>query len=136
MGRGDDFSLPPLSGTSGGTRRLTGVTEDMFADQEIRIVANRSLDMDGVSIYMVTPTHKANLNSLVFEPRKEGEALDPIMLCESSAQELMDSLYRVGLRPTGIKHTSETLSATNKHLDDMRAIVAGTMKALNIEIRI
>ena len=44
------------------------------------------------------------------------------------AQVLMDSLWDAGLRPTQGHGTAGQLSATQAHLDDMRAITADKLK--------
>lgn len=44
------------------------------------------------------------------------------------AQQLMDELYRIGYRPTDGKATPGQLVATERHLNDMRALVASGNK--------
>jgi len=49
----------------------------------------------------------------------------------SEAQELMDDLWRCGIRPTEGKGSAGQLSAVNEHLSDMRKIVA---KKIGVEL--
>lgn len=44
------------------------------------------------------------------------------------AQQMMDELYRIGYRPTDGKETAGQLVATERHLNDMRALVAAGNK--------
>lgn len=43
-------------------------------------------------------------------------------LSYDSAQELMDMLYAIGIRPRQAKDHASTVAALNKHLEDMRAL--------------
>lgn len=57
--------------------------------------------------------------------------LEPtLQLGEGAAQQLMDDLWQAGLRPTEGTGSAGALAATQKHLDDMRAI---TFNKLNID---
>lgn len=44
-------------------------------------------------------------------------------LLENEAQELMDSLWTAGVRPTEGRGSAGQLGATERHLDDMRRLV-------------
>lgn len=46
----------------------------------------------------------------------------------TSAQQLMDELWHVGLRPTEGTGSAGSLAATQRHLSDMRAIVGKQLK--------
>lgn len=49
--------------------------------------------------------------------------MDPTLKIEFSvAQELMDSLFSIGIRPTYARDFSEVVSAKDLHIDDLRAI--------------
>lgn len=49
-------------------------------------------------------------------------------LQKEEAQELMDSLWQCGLRPSEGSGSAGALAATQKHLEDMRALVFETAK--------
>lgn len=54
----------------------------------------------------------------------EGKLLEPTMhLRNDQAQEFMDELWRVGLRPTEGTGSAGSLAATERHLADMRSLV-------------
>lgn len=60
---------------------------------------------------------------IVFEEIDEGTFFGPsCRLCLDEAQELMDSLWNCGLRPTQSRSSIGQTEAIVKHLDDMRAI--------------
>ncbi len=44
-------------------------------------------------------------------------------LTDEAAQQLMDELWRCGLRPTEGSGSAGSLAATERHLEDMRALV-------------
>ncbi len=53
--------------------------------------------------------------------------LDPtVLMSRDSAQQLMDELWNVGLRPTEGAGSAGSLAATERHLNDMRALVFKT----------
>jgi hypothetical protein len=54
-----------------------------------------------------------------------------VILTPTSAQQLMDELWHVGLRPSEGTGSAGSLAATQRHLHDMRALVA---KALSTEL--
>ncbi|KAA0888709.1 hypothetical protein [Oryzomonas rubra] len=54
---------------------------------------------------------------------EEGEPCEPTLsLDPGAAQELMDELYRVGIRPTEAVDSTGELNATKYHLEDMRKL--------------
>jgi len=57
----------------------------------------------------------------------QGQELAPTFsLQPSAAQELMDELWRCGLRPTAGHGSAGAIAATERHLEDMRALVFKT----------
>lgn len=61
---------------------------------------------------------------VVFTQIKEGDWAPPALeISPESAQDLMDELWRVGLRPTQGKQSEGQVDAILAHLQDMRAIV-------------
>ena len=56
------------------------------------------------------------------------EVTEPTMsLTNDQAQGLMDELWRCGLRPTEGSGSAGSLAATERHLNDMRAIALGLL---------
>ena len=61
--------------------------------------------------------------------RREDEglpALPAFTLSREASQQLMDELWQVGLRPSEGSGSAGALAATQRHLDDMRALVFKT----------
>lgn len=60
----------------------------------------------------------------VLTPEEDGCITEPLMnISGESAQQLMDELWRAGLRPTEGTGSAGSLAATERHLADMRALV-------------
>jgi hypothetical protein len=60
---------------------------------------------------------------LVFEVKELGYEVDPtVRLTNETAQELMDELWRAGLRPSEGSGSAGSLRATERHLEDMRKL--------------
>ena len=63
-------------------------------------------------------------------PLPVGESTPPTFEIESAAaQQLMDQLWQCGFRPTEGTGSAGSLAATQKHLEDMRAIAFAGLKA-------
>lgn len=62
-------------------------------------------------------------------PDNYGEHQDaPLTISADNAQNLMDELWRAGLRPTEGTGSAGSLAATERHLADMKAIAFHTLK--------
>lgn len=60
-------------------------------------------------------------------PEMETQVIDPTFSMNMEAgQQLMDELWRCGLRPTDGTGSAGSLAATERHLADMRALVFKT----------
>lgn len=67
-----------------------------------------------------------------FRPREDGEFVAPTMVINfDAAQVLMDDLWAAGIRPTEGAGSAGSLLATERHLNDMRAIVG---RKLGVEL--
>jgi len=59
----------------------------------------------------------------------DGERVDPCLaLRPEAAQELMDELWRTGLRPSQEEGSTGQAAATQRHLDDMRTLAFHALK--------
>lgn len=66
-----------------------------------------------------------NITFHKFDEHDQGVALEPTFkVSPEAAQTLMDELWRCGLRPSDGTGSAGQLGATEKHLSDMRALVA------------
>lgn len=57
-----------------------------------------------------------------------------ISISSQDAQDLMDDLWRCGLRPTEGAGSAGSLAATERHLRDMQAICMGLLKKYAVEV--
>lgn len=84
---------------------------------------------DGVEIHarLRTETGFAQAQPLMFrEETAEEAAVVPVpcmTITRDSAQDLMDALWDVGIRPTDGTGSTGQLQATERHLEDMRQLV-------------
>lgn len=61
--------------------------------------------------------------SITFEELPPGQISDPIIsLYSDEAQDLMDRLYAVGIRPSAAAGSAGQLDAVKYHLEDMRKL--------------
>jgi hypothetical protein len=88
--------------------------EPWFAGIDIRIRQNGSAMALPVSFKEMEP-HSFSEPAL----RVSGDA----------AQQLMDELWRCGIRPTEGSGSAGSLAATQRHLDDMRALISHSIGA-------
>lgn len=66
---------------------------------------------------------------IVMEPVNNGEMIPEAMqISPEMAQGLMNSLWDCGLRPSAGQGSVGQLSATERHLEDMRTIAFGCLK--------
>lgn len=105
----------------------------MFGKQNgLRIKAEYQVTSDSIALYGLDISPSGDVGqacSLTIESCSETEMLKPMAYIDRpKAQELMDDLYRAGLRPNGGKDSVGAVQATEKHLNDMRAIVASKLK--------
>lgn len=74
-------------------------------------------------------TASAVAEPLTFREVAVGELPPPTAsLQPEEAQQLMDELWRAGLRPTEGTGSAGSLAATERHLKDMQAIAMGLLK--------
>lgn len=87
-----------------------------------------------IDIQMAANAMDGTFNRLCLEPVKvisvpDGLPADPaVRLSREQAQQLMDGLWDCGIRPTQGSGSAGSLAATQKHLEDMRAIALGQLK--------
>jgi hypothetical protein len=63
------------------------------------------------------------IGKLILEPANDNEHIEPtVRLDRDDAQVLMDELWNCGLRPTEGSGSAGSLAATQRHLEDLRAI--------------
>ena len=103
-------------------RNLSGLSGWEF----LRLVAHQHLWSDYVDFLLIRETSgkpRAVCGPLQFVEIPEGSPVNPTFSLEyQEAQELMDALWNVGLRPTHGKSSTGQLEAVERHLTDMRPI--------------
>lgn len=93
----------------------------------LQIKLNKHRYTNEIGFVIVDVAHGENLvaKPLEFEVLPQFMCLknDTGVLSQNSAQELMDELWHCGLRPSEGTGSAGQLSATQKHLEDMRTLV-------------
>ncbi len=83
----------------------------------------------GVEFYLLEADKVAKSVTVEWEDDPEGCLVEPsFVLGMDNAQELMDYLWHAGLRPTEGSGSAGSLRATEKHLADMRKLVASKLE--------
>lgn len=79
-------------------------------------------EVEGVGLMVAQPVTMA--------PVERNKLVEPFLRLEPhEAQELMDSLWDCGLRPSEGSGSAGALRATERHLEDMRQLVFDTRKS-------
>jgi hypothetical protein len=101
---------------------------------KIIIIAEKSIASNATNIYVGKVDNAARKfyeGEIVFKPKEEGMRSAPTMSFEYTddpqLQQLMDSLWNSGIRPTEIG-TAGQLAATVAHLKDMQKIAFKFLK--------
>ena len=84
-----------------------------------------------VSVRLVRRTHNGNYAGVVsFDTLvPAGQPIEPAFrLAHEEAQELMDSLWAAGIRPTQAKASAGQADAMQRHLDDMRVLAFAALE--------
>lgn len=101
------------------TRLRIHARRDSFLGDAISVyVAIKGPDTLSVGLPVVFQQQSALDASLTLAPT--------MMLAPDAAQELMDELWQCGFRPTEGTGSAGSLAATQRHLEDMRALVFKT----------
>jgi hypothetical protein len=97
---------------------------------QLRAVAYAPPHMDAVAILL--RQGRSVGTSISFAIMPEGAFCNPTFyLGQPEAQELMDSLWAAGLRPSAGKQSEGLVSAQSAHLADMRAIAFAKLNILS-----
>lgn len=92
--------------------------------------ADRNFPMRGVNLYLFGKDVDGSLSVAapiayeVLQDYQLAEQTSPTLtISMEAAQQLLDDLYNVGLRPTHAIETGSTLAAQKAHIDDLRTIL-------------
>jgi len=95
--------------------------------EKIRVTADYSVINRGIELWILQDDNK--VAELTFIPYTPGNRVQSTLsLSTKGGQDLMDQLWQCGLRPTEGQGSAGALLATEKHLSDMRTIVAKCLK--------
>jgi hypothetical protein len=95
----------------------------------MKVVAGKEAWRDHVALYIFDTINGVRHVAQIDWTKKEEFAISqPVLdLDPTDAQVLMDSLWDCGVRPTEGAGSAGALTATQKHLDDMRRLVEKTL---------
>jgi hypothetical protein len=104
----------------------------------IEVMVRRDEWNTGVSIYI----HQRTVGEgyvvaakATMIPHESGTMIEPMMRLEiQEAQQLMDELWRCGLRPTEGTGSAGSLAATERHLKDMQTVAFGVLRKSGVQI--
>lgn len=94
-------------------------------------VSNELPWSDSLSLYIAVRGESgvAIARPLTLDLLEPGALAEPtVRFPKDSAQQLMDELWRCGLRPSEGSGSAGSLAATERHLADMRAIAFSSLK--------
>jgi len=93
--------------------------EPCFRDRiDVRGWVQEETDAGGVTSFL------RGVEQVKITDEMVGMATPPLLtLAQADAQEFMDELWNAGLRPTEGSGSAGSLAATERHLQDMRALV-------------
>lgn len=99
-----------------------------------RLIADRNMIGNTIDLYCFQKGEDGKGRAgqpIEMRPHDANTAADPIArISRNEAQELLDSLYHCGLRPTQEGDSVGALAATQNHLEDMRKIA---FRALHVK---
>lgn len=73
-------------------------------------------------------------NPVTFSRIEPGSFVQPAMLISpDDAQQMMDELWRCGIRPTEAAGSAGSMAATERHLADMRSIALGRLRKQGVK---
>lgn len=91
-----------------------------------RLRAERRPWADAIELAYIEegPNSIASATNLVLTTREPGSLVEPMLTVSyEMAQELMDDLWRAGLRPSEGTGSAGAMAATERHLEDLRAML-------------
>jgi hypothetical protein len=101
----------------------------------IRVRANRDPWRGDIELAFAQITgDTVGAGDLTFTTIDEGSYVEPTCrLAPGEAQELMDELWRAGIRPADGTGSTGQLGATERHLADMRGIALAALRAKGVK---
>jgi len=102
--------------------------------RELQILCEKVPWKNRVQVAILDLASHSSAGPVVMKVQSENEVVEPFITLEyEQAQQLMDELWRCGLRPAEGTGSAGSLAATEKHLQDMRKITFGLLKNDGVE---
>lgn len=96
---------------------------------EIRATRQPAYEGDDIEIHIFDREFHSAAQPLAMKVVEKGHWIEPTcQISPETAQKLMNSLWECGLRPVAAAGSAGQLSATERHLEDMRTIAFGCLK--------
>ena len=99
--------------------------------RNIRVEAWQSIPMRAIELHIIFQDHKGKSfvvdDDFTVSELVEGQIYRTPIITKRAAQELMDSLWSCGLRPTQGEGSAGAFDAVKYHLEDMRKIAFGAL---------
>lgn len=103
-------------------------------NRDLKILCEKVPWMNRVQVAILDITNHASAEPVVMKVQPDHVVVKPFITLEyEQAQELMDELWRCGLRPAEGAGSAGSLTATEKHLQDVRKIAFGLLKKHGVE---
>lgn len=107
--------------------------------QRRRIAAERISYGRSIGLHMIEPhpidPHKVRVASLTWNESDDDAYYEPMLqMTGDEAQQLMDELWRCGIRPTEGQGSAGMMAATERHLKDMQSISKAALKKLGVVV--
>lgn len=97
-----------------------------FLDHTLEVLAVNAPWYNGVQFLIKSGDYIAKDIISEYRDPSSGKEIKPtFILAKNQTQQLMDSLWQCGFRPTEGTGSAGSLAATEKHLQDMRTLVFG-----------
>ena len=96
---------------------------------KLRSGVERNISNNSIDLYLIIEAHnkqdnRAIATEFILETVQEGEMYSPIVqFTLEEAQQLMDELWRVGVKPTNGAGSNATFDAIHAHLVDLQRLV-------------
>ena len=95
--------------------------------QQSRVAIRKDLSRPFIQLSIYNQEKELMLDGLDFKKVEPSAYTQPVSITENIAQELMDELWRAGVRPSGELDSIGHREALESHLNDMRKIVSAEL---------
>jgi hypothetical protein len=114
-----------------GSNGVCGCKSGWIGEAMLKLMCQRPIWTQNVDVCVFGQEGSAQwVGGLVKQEYKDGEYISEptLRLKNQEAQELMDALWHVGLRPSEGTGSAGSLAATERHLKDMQTIAMGLLR--------